>query len=288
MHTRRTTATPAALAARTVSKPCTRYEHDGTPCGRLTDRRDQWCGTCAGFHRAQRPKPKAAAPRGGQSVVDAPEPLPLEADDAHDPHLNVTRHAIDQYRQRHGGDAQAAETEIRSLLENLITTGDHRHLTRGSWRAWRLQADEGFTLVLSADASFVIGYSTAHRERTYAQVKAAVPSRSRTREKAWVLQLQDDLPIRFPKLVLLRFARDVLGIKFTRSTGERVVAEIFARSQQVLPDPPPSNAGRRRVTDQDGLRWHFHYEPGSHPTVSHLLWEHGRGPEAAKAQAEKK
>ncbi|MFE0852097.1 hypothetical protein [Streptomyces mutabilis] len=191
----------------------------------------------------------------------------------------MTRSAIERYCATHGGDRATAEAEIRSLLESLIATGTHQRVEGG---AWRLLAPEGFSLLLSTDAARVLGYGTAHRDRTYGQVKAGVPSRSRRRtDKGWVLALQDDLPVRFTTLVLRRFARDVLGTEFTRSTGKKVVEAAYSRSTHVQPVPPSNHAGRRRATDEAGLRWHFAYEPGERPAVIHLSWEPGCGPQAA-------
>ncbi|MFJ6438197.1 hypothetical protein [Streptomyces sp. NPDC091416] len=114
--------------------------------------------------------------------------------------------------------------------------------------------------------------------------KAGVPRRRRS-DKGWVLALQDGLPTRFTTLVLRRFARDVLGTEFTRSTGTKVVEAAYARSTAVEPGPPAGRAGRRRVTDGAGLRWHFAYEPGERPAVIHLSWEPGCGPQAAAREA---
>ncbi|MFM9462823.1 hypothetical protein ACKI1K_08205 [Streptomyces scabiei] len=209
--------------------------------------------------------------------------MPLTTEEAYDPQIRITRSAIDRYRTKHGGDASTAETEIRSLLENLISAGEHQRFENGTWR---LMADEGFALLLSDDAARVISYSTPHRERTYAQVRAGVPSRSRSREKGWVRELQADLPIRYTNLVLRRFAREVLATEFTRSSGREVVEAAHSRGMQVQPDRPSNGAGRRRVTDANGLTWHFTYEPGERPVVVHLSWKSGRGPKpAAPAEA---
>ncbi|EGX61954.1 Superfamily I DNA and RNA helicase [Streptomyces zinciresistens K42] len=278
---------PSSLAALTSNSRCSRYERGGSRCHRPTRRADGWCGTCAGFRRPQKPTdpvvPCPAAPSTREPVTAATDRLPLTSDEAHDPQLGVTRSAIERYCATHGGDRATAEAEIRSLLENLIATGTHQRVEGG---AWRLLAREGFSLLLSADANRVLGYSTAHRDRTYGQVKAGVPSRSRSRsghrrDKGWVLALQDGLPVRFTTLVLRRFARDVLGTEFTRSTGKKVVEAAYSRSTHVQPDPPSNHAGRRRATDEAGLRWHFAYEPGERPAVIHLSWEPGCGPQAA-------
>lgn len=282
MHNR---PNPSSLAALTRNSRCSRYERGGSRCHRPTRRADGWCGTCAGFRRPQKPiasvVPCPAAPSTREPVTAATDRLPLTSDEAHDPQLGVTRSAIERYCATHGGDRATAEAEIRSLLENLIATGTHQRVEGG---AWRLPAREGVALLLSADANRVLGYSTVHRDRTYAQVKAGVPSRSRSghrRDKGWVLALQDDLPVRFTTLVLRRFARDVLGTEFTRSTGKEVVEAAYSRSTHVQPGPPSNHVGRRRATDESGLRWHFAYEPGERPAVIHLSWEPGCGPQAA-------
>jgi hypothetical protein len=279
MHDRPTPHSPSDLAR---GGHCTRYERDGGHCRRPTPRTDGWCGVCAGFLRPHQQKPTTAAPRPVRPAHRPPtptaEPLPLTSEEAYDPQIRITRSAIAQHRAKHGGGTSTAETEIRSLLENLISAGEHQRLENGTWR---LQAAEGFSLLLSDDAARVISYNTSHRERTYAQVRASVPSRSRSREKAWVRELQANLPIRFTNLVLRRFAREVLGTDFTRWTGPEVVKAAHTHATQVQPDRPANDAGRRRVTDKNGLKWHFTYEPGERPVVDHLSWEPGRGSEAA-------
>ncbi|MGW1496089.1 hypothetical protein [Streptomyces sp. NPDC002402] len=282
MPTRPTPPSPATLAR---SGHCTRYERNGSRCHRPTRRADKWCGACAGFLRPHQQKPTAAPQPTGAAqrpLTSTTAPLPLTPEEAFDPQIQVTRSAIDQYRAKHGCDTPTAETEIRSLLENLISNGEHQRFDNGTWR---LLADERFALLLSHDAARVISYSTPHSERTYAQVKAGVPSRSRGREKSWVRELQTELPIRYTNLVLRRFAREVLGMEFTRSTGRKVVEAAHARGMEVQPDPPSNGTGRRRMTDGAGLKWHFVYSPGERPTVVHLSWQSGRGPEAA-ARAE--
>ncbi|MFJ8752261.1 hypothetical protein ACIREO_23440 [Streptomyces sp. NPDC102441] len=291
MRARPTPPSPAALAALAPRGGlCTRYERDGSQCLRPTERNARWCGTCAGFQRPHPAKPAAGQqePRTQRPltpIVPLTEPLPLSSDEAHDPQLHITRSAIEQYRAKHGSDAPTAEADIRALLENLITAGVHQRFENGTWR---LLAPEAYVLLLSADAACVISYSTPHRERTYAQVRAAVPSRSRnrgrSREKGWVRALQEDLPVRFTNLVLRRFARDVLGIEFTRSTGQSVIEAAYARSRQAQPAHPSHAAVRRRMTDAGGLKWHLVYEPGERPAVVHLSWAPGCGPEPAPEQ----
>ncbi|MFE9679184.1 hypothetical protein ACFYO5_34565 [Streptomyces sp. NPDC006259] len=281
MHT---PPTPPSLAALARSGHCTRYERNGSRCHRPT-RRNEWCGACAGFlrpHRQERTDAPQPARPPHQWFPLTTETLPLTPEKAYDPKIQVTRSAIDQYRAKHGGDTSTAETEIRCLLKNLISTGKHQRFENGTWR---LLADERFAVLLSADAARVISYSTPHGERTYAQVKAGVPSRSRRKEKGWVRELQTELPIRYTNLVLRRFAREVLDTEFTRSTGRKVVEAAHARGMQVQPDRPLNGAGRRRMTDGEGLKWHFVYSPGERPTVVHLSWKSGWGSEAA-ARAE--
>ncbi|MER7690538.1 hypothetical protein [Streptomyces sp. NPDC097610] len=281
MLTQPTPPSPAALAR---SGHCTRFERNGSRCRRPA-RRTGWCGTCAGFLRPHRQKRTDATPPGRPAPQLLPltdEALPLPPEKAYDPKVQVTRSAIDQFREKHGGDTSTAETEIRYLLENLISTGRHQRFENGTWR---LQADERFAVLLSDDAARVISYTTPHGERTYSQVKAGVPGRSRRKEKGWVRELQTELPIRYTNLVLRRFAREVLGTEFTRSTGQKVVEAAHTRGMQVQPTRPANGAGRRRMTDGEGLKWHFVYSPGERPTVVHLSWQSGRGPEAARAEA---
>jgi hypothetical protein len=86
----------------------------------------------------------------------------------------VTRNARESFVGAHGGTFAEAEAELRSMLEDFLLL-----------RAWRREEDrwilshDGFVLGLSGDGA-VIGYSTAHRERSWSQVKAGVRSRVST------------------------------------------------------------------------------------------------------------
>lgn len=88
-------------------------------------------------------------------------------------HVHIATRALDSFRFHHGGGIREAEVQLRSMLEDFLIRSA-RHPARNDYL---LLARDGFELVLSPDRAVVTGYSTSHRERTWAQVKAGVQSR---------------------------------------------------------------------------------------------------------------
>jgi hypothetical protein len=95
---------------------------------------------------------------------------PLSPDEAYE--VRVSRRALESFVGTHGGTLAQAEAELRSMLEDFLLV-----------RAWKCKGDRwiltrrSYTLVLSGDGSTIVSYSTAHRERSWSQVKAGVRSR---------------------------------------------------------------------------------------------------------------
>lgn len=156
--------------------PCRRYMRDGTKCGEITGYGDGWCRTCDGFTQAD---PGEKAPFTGMGfdhevTLDA---VPLESDDAYT--VTINRAAVNQFVRVHGGGQAEAVTQIRSLLEDLLLGTPGTKASRGEHGGFSLKTRKppGYALVISSDCSAVLSYNTAHRERTYSQVRAGVESR---------------------------------------------------------------------------------------------------------------
>jgi hypothetical protein len=89
--------------------------------------------------------------------------------------VSVSRTAIENFTWHHGGDPTAAESQIRSMLEDmLVGAGKAFRRTNGEIM---LVAKGSFLLVVSPGGGVVRSYRTKHRDRTWAQVKAGVRSR---------------------------------------------------------------------------------------------------------------
>lgn len=166
-------------------KPCTRFRADGRPCPNRTNRADGWCGNCDGYGNAEATplkdgKDPSFVGRWFSSVTNWTKATPpIEVDEVQD--VSVTRSAVQWYANHHGTTIQEAEAQIRSLLEDILLTGQTMHNERGFWRlqtAGRNGGVSGYGLSMDPECGKVLAYHTRHRERTYAQVKAGVKSRT--------------------------------------------------------------------------------------------------------------
>jgi hypothetical protein len=162
---------------RTVTRTCTRLRADGTECGNLTTNEDGWCRAqgCGGFrgdHERQVVE-QFLIPDEWQStyVPASASGIPLDPDEAYE--IRVTKTAVIRFVGAHGGTDRAAETELRSFLEDALRQGKVRRGPGGRWVVFLA----GFTCVLAPDCSAVISYSSLHAERSYSQIVAGVPSR---------------------------------------------------------------------------------------------------------------
>jgi hypothetical protein len=89
--------------------------------------------------------------------------------------VRITTRAVDSFRFHHGGGITSAETQLRAMLEDFLLKSVQERTTSGYLKLFR----KGFALVMSPGLDAVTGYSSLHRERTWEQVKAGVPSRIR-------------------------------------------------------------------------------------------------------------
>ena len=165
-----------------VPRMCRRIRVAGGVCGRITTNADGWCrgAGCTGY-RTEQPAAKAAAvdtteqERPARPVRPRPiavaGPVPLDPDEAYD--IRVARKAVASFVAVHGGSNVAAEAELRSMLEDFLRKSYLQRSAEGYWRLIR----EGYRLVLFPDCEVLVGYATAHVERSWSQVKARVPSR---------------------------------------------------------------------------------------------------------------
>lgn len=170
-----------------VTRTCTRLRADGTVCGNPTTNRDAWCRArdCGGFRpdHERRAVASFAVPEEWQSpyVPASGSGIPLDPEEAYE--IGVTRTAIRRFVQAHGGTDQAAETELRSLLEDALRHGKVRRGRSGRWVVFL----SGFSCFLAPDCSAVVSYKSLHAERSYSQILAGVPSRVAKRHNGAVL-----------------------------------------------------------------------------------------------------
>lgn len=162
---------------------CSRFRSDGQRCENPTDASDGWCRQpgCEGFVRPRGDLAPEShrAPRGTLKHIreTGHVPVDLEIDEVQD--VRISQRAEDSFRFHHGGSAAAARAQLTAMLEDFLLKS-----ARSYRDGYAHLAREGFHLSLSPDLSTVVGYSTVHRERTWEQVKAGVPSRFRTVRRA--------------------------------------------------------------------------------------------------------
>src|SRR4051794_20961937 len=160
---------PSPLPARR----CERYRRDGRRCENLTTHPDGWCHdpACDGFRRAatrSAPEEVDGPPGGTERQIAAAPATGLRAA----PTLHVTTAALDSYRFHHGGSIDSAARELRDMLAAFL---DHSAMRRS--RDYVVLSREGYQLIVDAEVQAITGYRTVHRERTWAQLCAGVPSR---------------------------------------------------------------------------------------------------------------
>lgn len=231
---------------------CTRYQSNGARCRNTTARTDRWCGLCDGFAQAQQ-QPAPAVRRDVRRVL-RPAPHGLEPDEAYD--IAVSRNAIATYYRWHRTDDRASEAQIRSLLEDAITTGAPSSVDEAG--RWIIRLPEGYGLVLSPGRDVVVAYFTSHRERTWQQVRAGVRSRTPSAKDRRTQELREAviqrLPIRVTPQTFNLYARRVLDVRASRKTFDAVGRALDQHlSEHVL--PRWTRGAEESVDDGTGWTW---------------------------------
>ena len=157
---------------------CRRFRRDGERCTNRGRFADGWCHQpgCPGFTRSRPTAPDGhedRTPRGTTSHVASTMAVPLgvEVDEVDDVRVSLT--ARDSFRFHHGGSDVEAEVQLRMMLEDFILKSARDVHRSGYVRLSR----EGYELVVDPSMTVITNYSTAHKERTWEQVKAGVRSR---------------------------------------------------------------------------------------------------------------
>ncbi|MFW6642091.1 hypothetical protein ACOALZ_18865 [Nocardiopsis algeriensis] len=171
-------ADPRTLARRLERNPrcrtCKRYLANGLRCTNPTDHADGWCRAdgCPGYTTPAPDPARFGSSRPHYSTPVNPEPCPLDSYDIAT--LGVSRGAVDAFLEVHEGFTRAqAEASVKTMIEDFAAMG-HWSRSEGGWLSL---AARGYHVVVTPDLADVVLYRTSHAERTWAQVKAGVPSR---------------------------------------------------------------------------------------------------------------
>ncbi|MFB7216518.1 hypothetical protein [Streptomyces sp. NPDC056255] len=160
----------------------------------------------------------------------------MSSDEAYE--VDVTPGAIANYGRVHAVTPQVAETQIRSLLEDLIS--EQAATEQSETGAWRIYfRKHGYGLLISEDRSHVLRYCTWHMERTWAQYRTGVTSRitGPGGMSAWKREaVTKYIPLPIGEKAVNLFARHVLGLKLTPENIDVAAEQIGVHlSKNVLP-----------------------------------------------------
>lgn len=89
--------------------------------------------------------------------------------------LDVSARAVESFRRRHAGTEEEADDGVRDTLEELIACGLHYETERG----YHLYMAQGYQVTLDPTRRVVVGYDTAHSERTLTDLRDGVKSKRR-------------------------------------------------------------------------------------------------------------
>ena len=163
-------------SARHPVRTCARYRRDGSRCRNEASHVDGWCRQpgCDGFirSRAEIAPESIGAPIGTSRHIQETGGTPLPADVSDARSVRVSQRALDSFRFHHGGDEAVARESLRAMLDEFLVLS-----ARSGDDSYVVLARDGYKLVLPHDLSVITAYSTIHRERTWAQLQAGIPSR---------------------------------------------------------------------------------------------------------------
>lgn len=91
--------------------------------------------------------------------------------------IKIRPQAIRSFVFHHGGTEREAEIQIRCMLADFLELSG-RTVTTANYLAL---SRDGYRLDIGPSRNVITGYRSAHRERTWEQVKRGIPSRMNTR-----------------------------------------------------------------------------------------------------------
>lgn len=163
------------VSAADRERTCTRHHADGQRCRNHTNSPDGWCRApgCDGY-RTERARWLENQPTVLESPAGLDAGARLEDSSARAEEITVSAAARARFAVRHRASAREAEAEIRSMLGDLLAEGRQARRTDGRWHLER----DGYRLVLDRAAASVADYQTVHVERSWAQYRAGIASRT--------------------------------------------------------------------------------------------------------------
>lgn len=283
---------PTPMPKPSPPKPsvCRRHQADGTACDAPTRRPDGWCGTCDGFTSAH---PLSAPRRRVRPSIkrtwNPVNALPLTSEAASS--FRMTRVVLDTFAARHRCTVTEAEAEIASMITGMLRDPDTEYGRCGDERLWSMR-HSGYTLLFSPTLDAVVGYSTSHRERTWAQVQAGTPSRITEGQEgrsfsgpAWYYAMESStgLPARCLYSTATLYVHVAKGGKLKQATAGEYLPEMVTRLKTALAQWDGSD-GRFFLSDdhqEAPLSWLLVKEPGAMGVLVTILSPERRAAAAA-------
>ncbi|MGY1548260.1 hypothetical protein [Streptomyces sp. MN6] len=274
---------PAPKPAPPITRPCRRFNADGTACGTPTPRLDGWCGQCDGFNEAEPSLTRRAMKsKKGRRFTRQWIPLTAVPDDLDFTALHLTRVALDTYAARHRCATRQAATELKSMTEDLVLD-DGTSAWRSEDGSMRSLSNSGYTLLFSEDWTALVGYATNHLERTWAQVRAGVKSRTPKSDArrqvsgpAWFYAREADAgsPVRISYAAAGLFVHTSRGCKLKRVNVDECLPEIVDRVKEAVARWDGTE-GRYFLEDahDNPVAWILSKEPGRAPVIVSMAFQ---------------
>lgn len=216
---------------------CRRYSFDGLPCSNGTEFLDGWCreGGCHGFTRTRGNRQQIPTRKAWVKRIAMGDPAALTSFRATRPldftDLEVRSRAIKAFQRRHGGSSQDAEVQLRSMAEDfaLRSSGVLHRVHSGNPLVCTLQR-AGYWLLLHPRIGTLMDYHTLHLDRTWAQVRAGVPSRTGYRWNDSAAECPDSISESLRQLTGSSLA-DFLRQHFRPSTAQLLPVVLWSYGQ---------------------------------------------------------
>ncbi|MGA5183066.1 hypothetical protein [Streptomyces pseudogriseolus] len=266
------------------SRPCRRFNADGTACNTLTPRLDGWCGQCDGFIEAEPSLTRHSSGGKKSSRFQRKWEHCAIPDDLDFTALHLTGVALDTYAARHRCTIRQATIELKSMIEDLVLNDETK-----AWRSedgmLRSLSNSGYKLIFSGDWTTLVGYTTSHLERTWAQVRAGVRSRiSKADDKrqvagpAWFYAREANAgsPVRISYAAAGLFVHTSKGGKLKRTNVDEHLPEIVERVKEAVARWDGTE-GRYFLEDahENPMAWILVKEPGRAPVVVSMAFQQG-------------
>lgn len=170
---------------------CNRFRSNGEACRNVTFNEDGWCREldCSGFTRS------IPVSRAFKDLDDFEESEATKYAHSFAPIEQIPKHvleelpesfyikqkAIDLFIAHHGGNKHLAISDLQQIAADFLNGPSEFSMSED--QIYLALRHEMIILTIALDSMAIINYWTAHRERTWSQIKNNVPSRSSKKKR---------------------------------------------------------------------------------------------------------